>query len=47
MLEMDSFTLNTTAAYDFAIFEINVPSAATAEYNDFRSISGNKSSHGR
>ena len=33
MLEMDSFTLNTTTAYDFAIFEINGPSAATEEYN--------------
>ena len=47
MLEMDSFTLNTTTAYHFAIFEINGPSAGMAEYNDFRSTSDNKSSHGR
>ena len=46
-VEMDSFTLKTTAAYDFGIFEINGPSAATAEYNNFRSTSDNRSSHGR
>ena len=42
MLEMDSSTLNTTTAYDFGIFEVNGPSAATEKYNDFRSISDNK-----
>ena len=46
-LEMDSFTLNTTTAYDFDIFEINGPSAGMAEYNNFRSTSDNKSSHGQ